>query len=332
MLFKFLTMTAIASASVITLTAAAPAQDLTRLTVALPVNLCLANWPFYVAAAEGYFAEEGLEVAMVGLDGSSTAIQATLAGQSQIAVSAPADVLAASGQGADLVGFYSFYQYLPFSVIAPVDSDITSLADLEGKIIGITSPGGGEAIYMRSLLTHAGIEPGSYEELPVGEGNAAASAITSGVVDAFSASFVDEIIFKGMGLSYSALQSEGYPATAGLLLTMLNDYFEANPQVIEGIGRGLARATAAGLADREVVIAACSAAAPQETEDMGFTTAVLDGVDALFKLSEAANGQYGYIKEDTWADYRDLMISIGIAEPAAAETVVVNDYVAVWNQ
>tara|TARA_A100001391_G_scaffold8217_1_gene5360 strand:- start:7593 stop:8588 length:996 start_codon:yes stop_codon:yes gene_type:complete len=331
MLSKLLTLTA-ASTLMIAIAPAVQAQDVTRLTVALPVNLCLANWPFYVAASEGMFAEEGLDVAMEGLDGSSTAIQATLAGQSQIAVSAPADVLAASGAGANLIGFYSFYQYLPFDLVTLADSDIASLADLEGRTIGMSSPGGGEAIFMRSVMSNSEIEEGSYEELAVGEGSAAATALTSGVVDAFSASFVDEIIFSAMGLSYQKLKSETYPAVTGLVLTTPLDYFEANPNVIEGIGRGLARATAAGLADRDLVVSVCGAVAPQETEDMGFATSVLDAVDPIFTLLEPTNGQYGQTDEAGWAEYRDLIIEIGIARPAAAETEVSNQYVSVWNQ
>lgn len=331
MLSKLLTLTA-ASVSVIALSPPMQAQDVTRLTVALPVNLCLANWPFYVAASEGMFAEEGLEVSMEGLDGSSTAIQATLAGQSQIAVSAPADMLAASGAGANLIGFYSFYQYLPFGLVTLTDSDISSITDLGGKTIGISSPGGGEAIFMRSIMSNSGLEEGSYEELAVGEGSAAATALTSGVIDAYSASFVEEIIFSAMGIAFQKLESENYPAVTGLVLTTPVEYFEANPHVIEGVGRGLARATAAGLADRSLIVSVCSDVAPQETEDLDFATSVLDAVDPIFALLESANGQYGQADEAAWAQYRDLIIEIGIARPAAANTNVSNQYVSVWNQ
>ncbi|GKY89631.1 ABC transporter substrate-binding protein [Sinisalibacter aestuarii] len=330
MTLKLMKISAMTAASVIAMASAASAET-KALTVALPVNLCLANWPFYVAAENGEFAAEGLEVTMVGLDGSSTAIQATLAGQAQIAATAPADMLAASGAGADVTGFYNFYQYLPFRLVTATDSDITSLADLEGKTVGITSAGGGEAIYMRSLLAHAGLSEGSYEELAVGEGSMAASAITGGAVDAHSASFVDEIIFGGMGLAYKALDSEGYPATTGEMLMAQTSYFNDNPDVIEGIGRALARATAAGLANRELVVTACGNAAPHETEDMGFTNAVLDGVDALFVLGDAAGGQYGFIEETTWAAYKDLMVSIGAAGEEALAAPVSNAYVSAWN-
>lgn len=330
MTLKLMKISAMMATSTIALASAATAET-KALTVALPVNLCLANWPFYVAAENGQFADEGLDVTMVGLDGSSTAIQATLAGQAQIAATAPADMLAASGAGAEVTGFYNFYQYLPFRLVTAAGSDITKLADLEGKTVGITSAGGGEAIFMRSLLSHAGLAEGSYEELAVGEGSMAASAITGGAVDAHSASFVDEIIFGGMGLEYTALDSEGYPATTGEMLMAETDYFNANPDVIEGLGRALARATAAGLANRDLVVTACGNAAPHETEDMGFTNAVLDGVDALFVLGENANGRFGFIEEGTWAAYKDLMIGIGVAGEAASGAQVSNAFVAAWN-
>ncbi|MCB1398460.1 MAG: ABC transporter substrate-binding protein [Rhodobacter sp.] len=305
------------------------AQALTQVTVALPVNLCLANWPFYVADAQGMFAAEGLEVTMQGLDGSSSAIQATLAGQAQVAATAPADMLAASGAGADVTGFYNFYQYLPFRLVTTADSPIQSLADIRGKSVGISSAGGGEAIFARSLLTNAGIEEGAYEELMVGEGSSAGQALSGGVVDVFSASFVDEIIFGGMGLGVRPLESEGYPATTGELLMAETAWMQAHPEAVLGLGRGLARATAAGLADRDLVVQTCGAVAPHETEDLGFTTAVLNGVDPLFTLTTGED--YGYIDPEAWAAYRALIVQIGVAGPTAAETEVFNADVAAWN-
>lgn len=314
------------------LSPAARAQDLTEITVALPVNLCLANWPFYIADQQGLFAAEGISVSLEGLNGSSAALQATIAGQAQVAASAPADFLAAVGAGAELTGFYSFYQYLPFALVVPEGSEITSVADLAGRTVGIASPGDGGAIFMRSVLSHAGIAEGSYEELAVGEGNTAASALTGGVVDAYSASFVEEIIFKGMGIGYTRLSADGYPATTGELLVADTAFFEANPDLIAGLGRALARATAAGLADRDLVVATCTAVAPQETEDMGFTTAVLDGVDPLFTLIDSAGGQYGFLDEAAWIAYRDLMVGIGLVREAASGATVSNTHVGAWNE
>ena len=88
-------------------------------------------------------------------------------------------------------------------------------------------------------------------------------------------------------------------------------------------------ATAAGLADRDLVVQTCGAVAPHETEDMGFTTAVLNGVDPLFTLT--TGDEYGYIDPEAWAAYRALIVQIGVAGPAAAGTEVFNADVAAWN-
>lgn len=331
MLTKTVSTFILATTTALSLGTVAIAQDKTAITVALPVNLCLANWPFYVASAEGLFAAEGLEVTMQGLDGSSAAIQAMLAGQAQIAVSAPADILAATGAGANLTGFYSYYQYLPFRVLTAADSPVASLADLKGATIGITSVSGGEATYLRSVMAFSGMTEGDYEALAVGEGGMAASAMTDGTIKAFSASFVDEIIFGGMGFAYRPLAAEGYPGTAGLLLAADSGFLTDNPTVIEGLGRALVKATATGLANRELVVATCGAAAPHETEDAGFATAVLDGVDPLFTLADPAAGPMGRVDEAVWASYRDLIISIGAAGADAAKTEVSNACVEGWN-
>lgn len=307
-------------------------SDPVALTVALPVNICLATWPFHAAVTEGLFAEEGLDVTLEGLDGSSAAIQATLAGRADMAVTAPADMLAASGAGADVTGWYSVYQYLPFNVVTLADSGITDLAQLEGTTIGISGPGGGDAIFMRSLLSQAGLEEGSFEELSVGEGESAATALTDGVVDAYSASFVEELVFGGMGIDFVQLKSETYPDVAGLVIMSDTEWFGSNPDVVAGFGRALARATEWGLGDRPGIEGVCTEVAPEETEDPGFATVVLDAVEPLFTPQEAAGGQFGFVDETQWAAYRDLLVDLAIVEPAAAETQVSNVHLDAWNE
>ena len=305
--------------------------ELTQLTVALPVNLCMANWPFYVADQQGLFADEGLEVALQGLDGSSAAIQATLAGQAQMAVTAPADLLAASGAGADVTAWYSIYRFLPFNIVTLSDSGITGLTDLEGKTIGISSPSGGDAIFMRSLLSLAGVEPGTYTELPVGEGEAAATAVSDGTVDAYSASFVEQLVFGGMGIDFTVLDADEYPDVAGLLIMTETEWYDANTDAVVGVGRALAQATDAGLADRQLVIDTCTAVAPDETSDLGFATVVLDAVDGFYALPAGSDAQHGAVDEGAWSDYRSLLVDLEIVDAPALETPLSNEHVAAWN-
>lgn len=305
--------------------------DTTQLTVALPVDICLATWPFHVADREGLFAQEGIEISLQGLDGSSSAIQATLAGRAQMAVTAPADLLAAAGAGADVTAWYSVYQELPFALVTLADSGITEIAELEGATIGISSPGGGDAIFMRSLLAEAGLAEDSFDELSVGEGQAAATALSGGTVDAYSASFVEQLIFGGMGIEYTELESDTYPEVAGLVIMTGTEWFQANPDLAVGIGRALATATERGLADRQLVLDTCTAVAPDETEDPGFATVVLDAVDALYTLGDAAEGRYGYIDEEAWVDYRALLVDLAIVESAAADAPASNVHVDAWN-
>jgi NitT/TauT family transport system substrate-binding protein len=318
-------------------TDAAPATtasggDSVSLTVALPVGICLATWPFHAAVTEGHFAAEGLDVTVEGLDGSSAAIQATLAGRAELAVTAPADMLAASGAGADVVGWYSVYQYLPFNIVTLADSGITDLAQLEGMTIGINSPSDGGAIFMRSLLSQAGIEEGSYEELSVGEGESAAMALKDGVVDAYSASFVEELVFGGMGIDFVQLKSDSYPAVAGLVIMSDTGWYESNPTIVEGFGRALAKATAWGLEDRAGIEGVCTKVAPEETQDPGFATVVLDAVDPLFTPLASASGKHGFVDEAQFAAYRDLLVELEVVEAPAAETQVSNVHLDAWNQ
>ena len=66
------------------------AASLTKITVAVPHPSAI-NWiPLHVAIGEGYFKDEGLEINVEAVDGSSQVLQAMSAGKAQIGAPVPA--------------------------------------------------------------------------------------------------------------------------------------------------------------------------------------------------------------------------------------------------
>ncbi len=71
------------------------AASLTKITVAVPHPSAIIWIPLHVAIGEGYFKDEGLEVNVEAVDGSSQVLQVMSAGKAQIGIPGPGPVLAA---------------------------------------------------------------------------------------------------------------------------------------------------------------------------------------------------------------------------------------------
>jgi ABC-type nitrate/sulfonate/bicarbonate transport system substrate-binding protein len=120
--------------------------------VVIPFPSGAVFYPLFVAQEKGWFAEEGIEVTVEPVDGSGATIQQLAAGQAQVAVPSPGPFMQAVARGEDLRSVYTLYQSNVFSIQAPADSDIRSLADLEGKTVGVGALDGGETPFVRAAL------------------------------------------------------------------------------------------------------------------------------------------------------------------------------------
>lgn len=309
--------------------AGAPAQ----LTVSLPFASCLAWWPLHAAESEGYLDEEDLDVTFEGLDGSAAAIQAVLAGKAEVALSAPDNYLSAVAEGADLTALYSVYQSQTFNLVTPEDSDISSLEDLKGETIGISTPGGGDVTYAQSLLKlGADLDlDDDYQQLAVGDGGSATTALKGGEIKAYSASYFDAEIIKSSGVPLRTLSSDDYPDVVGIHFVADSEYADGSRDVLDRLGRAVAKGTEWGLENKDAVLDMCAEVSPQELEDPEFAATIVDRVSELVTLPDSANGKYGWIDEDAWNEYRDLLIELEVVPEDAKDADVDNKSVDAWN-
>lgn len=326
-------LTLVASACGTNDKAGSDASGSSEVKVALPFASCLAWWPLYVAQAKGYYKDERVAPTFEGLDGSAAAIQATLSGKSQLAMSAPDNYLTAAASGAKVTGLYSFYTSHAFFLVTPESSGISTLKDLAGKTVGISTPGGGDVTYATSLLklgADLGVDSG-YKQLAVGDGGAAATALQKGAIQAYSASYFDEEIIKAGGMKLRELTSPDYPAVVGTLLVGSTSWVDDNRHAVEGLGRAVARGTKYGLAHTDEVIDICSKVMPEETKDKHFAQVIVSRVAKLTAPQPAAEGKLGSIDEAAWQRYRDLLVKLKIVGDRAAKVGVDNSFVHAWN-
>jgi NitT/TauT family transport system substrate-binding protein len=304
------------------------------LTATIPFPSGAVFYPLYVAEANGYTREEGISLQVQPVDGSDAGIQQVLSGQADIALSSAGNFFQAVQRGADLVAVYTLYQGNVFSIQAPADSAINRPRDLEGDTLGIGSLGGGETPFARAVMAAAGLEEREdYKLLAVGDGGPASVAMKNGDIAAYAASFPDVAIMRLRGLELKNIVPENFASLFDSLFVMKRDFVEDNPDVIEGLGRAVAKATVWGFENQEATIEITSKKFPEEAEDKEFSLALLRETQSLFELPEEADGKYGTAVPETVDFYIDFLVDQGELkeEGDLADAIVANDHVDEYN-
>lgn len=311
---------------------AAP-EEIIELTAVIPFPSGVAFYPPFVAEARGYFADEGLSVTTEVVDGSGQVLQQLLSGQADIGFPSPGPFLNAIIEGADIVSVYTLYQKNVFTVVTLADSDVQSVADLAGTTIGVGTIEGGETPFVRAVLSdEAGLEEGpDYELLAVGDGGTAAVALENGDIAAYAASFADVAIMKLQGFEVREILPEGFANFFDSLVVLERPFVDDNPELVEGLGRALARATVWGLENPEGVMEITAQSFPEEAEDEEFTLALLKETQALYELPPEADGKWGMAVPEFVETYMGFLVEQGEIPEAVDTGVFVNDFVDAYN-
>jgi NitT/TauT family transport system substrate-binding protein len=141
--------------------------------------------PYEVTRDGGFFRDEGLDVQLVYLRGSTAATQALVGGAVDYAATSFDDVLQAFNRGADIKRFYSTAR-LPLLALAIAPSqvaEINSFKDFEGRTVGVASLGSIAHSMLLFLMRKAGADgrkvkfavlgPNIYEPVRLGQVDAA---------------------------------------------------------------------------------------------------------------------------------------------------------------
>lgn len=311
---------------------AASAQEI---TVILPNPSAINVFPLWVAIGEGYMEEEGLDVRVEAVDGSSQVLQALAAGQAQIGMPGPAPVLAARARGADVVFIYNLFAQSLFGLVVSEDSEVQAPGDLEGTTIGVGTADGAEVGFARAILDEAGLVEGEgYEFLPVGDGGLAAAAFTRGDIDAYAAAVSDAAILESRGIDLREVTPEPFLAYFGNGFAAMRSYIDENPEVIEGFGRAITRGIAFGMdpANEEAVLEHTTTGNPQEGEDSEFAAALLGAIKQRMQPVEEGHG-WGWQPPQAWQLWQESQIEAGtLSEPLPnLEAAYTNEFVETWN-
>jgi NitT/TauT family transport system substrate-binding protein len=314
----------------------AAAQALKNVTYVHPNPSAINSFPVFVAIGEGYFKEEGLSVRVETVDGSAPVLQTLAAGQAQIGRPGPAPVLNARARGVDVVFLFNSLPKSSFGLTVKRDDPYKQPTDLKGKVIGTGTRDGAEVGFARAILNDAGMKEGQdYTFIPVGDGGPATAGFLRGDIQAYMAATSDAAILNARGIPVRDITPQKFQTYFGNGYAAMREYIDKNPDVIEGFGRALVRASkfTADPKNRETVLKHLAAGNPQEIENKQFANALLDAVLAKATPPDASKG-WGWQNPQDWENWHKALLATGdLKQPLPnIEAAYTNKFIEAWNK
>jgi NitT/TauT family transport system substrate-binding protein len=278
--------------------------------------------PFYVAAENGYYADEGLEVEF---DYKFETDGVALVGANELPFSlvSAEQVPLARAQGLPVVYVMSWWKDYPVAIAVNSDSDIKELADLKGKKIGLPGLFGASYVGLRALLNAAGLKESDVTLDSIGFTQV--EGLTSGREDAVVIYANNEPFqLKANGFNARVFPVKDYAHLASNGIITNEKTIQENPELI----RRFLRATIRGLED--------TLATPSEAFDI--SKKYVEGLDQANQLTQweilTASIEYWRTKQlgasdpIAWKNMQNTLLDMGMLKsPVDLDKAYTNDFV-----
>jgi NitT/TauT family transport system substrate-binding protein len=270
----------------------------------------------------------GLAPETQAVEGNSQSIQQLISGKVDYAIVGAPEIYIANARGNEVTGIANLYDDV-FTVVSTDESGTTSVADLEGKSIGVTDLGGGEIPLVNAVLADAGLTPGEDVELKVvGPGGATAfKALESGEVAAFGGAINDLVPLESQGLRFNVILPDDFQHLPSDFLAATPAALEdpATVEKLQAFMKAWNTATVYGAENPEDGLARICELVPEDCQDPEFARGFYDAAIGI-AIDEAHDG--GCMNYPALTVVRDAVASVTVPEAAdlAPEDVFSNDY------
>ena len=170
----------------------------------------LAHLPWQVALGQKYFEEQGLEPKGYNFESGAKSIAALIGGSADFAANALEHAIKAKVQGKDLIYVFSSTRLPGFglAVASTHKGEIKSVADLRGKLVGVSGIGAASHVLLDYILKKNGVDPKEVKTIAVGL-STFPPALEGGKIVAGMAGepFFSRMVAKGTAFSLGNLSS-----------------------------------------------------------------------------------------------------------------------------
>ncbi|HEY8481390.1 MAG TPA: ABC transporter substrate-binding protein [Spirillospora sp.] len=207
-----------------------------------------------VSEARGYFAQEGLDVDVQLFPSGTQVAQQVVSGQIDVGLATPEPVAIGHARNTGLTYFAQYWTRWIYSLKVPEGSSIASVADLEGKRVGVTAVASSGATFARTALKMQGRDPESIKLVPIGAGNEQINAIKSGKVDALALWDTQYQIVENAGVKLKPLPVPGTENLFGGGFLVKKPDLKDKQDMLVRVGRAFAKGVVFAEANPEAAV------------------------------------------------------------------------------
>jgi NitT/TauT family transport system substrate-binding protein len=312
-------------------TSAAPAE---LQEVVFAVSTCSSYaYGFHMALALGFFEEEGLDVNMQCVDGSSAVAQQLAAGNVDVGAGNAASHLPVFNRGEKLYPFFAYTRGAQADLVVPTDSPIQTITDLVGQSIGVAGLAGAETTVAKGYLVGEGLDPDrdvTFIEVGAEPPNVQI-ALDRGDIQAVAATQGDLGLLVSAGLDLRSIVPEevrselaSYPS--GLFFA--TEDTKDDTEMLGAMARAVARAYTVAFANPAAAVCILADVIPEEYVDPEVGRAQFDAGYQFTQVPESG-GSYSFNEEladpSIFQGFIDFYAAAGVLDaPFEAESVIVD--------
>ncbi|MDF0597398.1 ABC transporter substrate-binding protein [Psychromarinibacter halotolerans] len=210
-------------------------------------------FPIYVAQEMGYYEEEGLDVTLNYSKGSSDAARQLAAENVDWGIFASAAAMITVQRGFPLKAIMQIYYPDSFDIVVPADSDIQTVADMKGKVIGVSDLAGGEVPMTRASILESGLKEGADVSLVIaGEGDpTTVRSFTEGRIQAYAGAKRDLLLLPAQDIPTRSITPAAITRFPGDALTVRAETFEEDKELLVKFVRATIKGWAWGMANKD---------------------------------------------------------------------------------
>lgn len=316
-----------------TVLAAAPlrfgfAQDTTTFRFITAWEILLEQMHELNAIAGGHMKAEGIEVEMTPGRGTSLAIQQVVADQADISRVGALDLIKASAaQEVELVSVGVSLQEGIFEVVSLDSNPINGPQDMRGKVIGVSSLGGGTENILNLMLSNAGVPIEEVERQAVGSSPGNVELLKQGRLDAFLLTVEGSMILRRNNEPVTIWAADKFAPMPGGAIIVRRDFAEANKDSVTAFMRAMYNSAQELLvADPDMIISRIEEKFEvSANEERDFRTHAL----AIYNYMALAEGEDNLLRNvpEVWANAAEQISKAGMAEVPDVESLYTNEFI-----
>jgi NitT/TauT family transport system substrate-binding protein len=282
---------------------------------------------FYIAEQLGYYEEENIAVNIVAGSPQIDPVDKIAEGEAQFGIVAGDGVIRAQKDGKDLIALAAIFRKNPLVVMALEESGIQKPEDLEGKTVGVVSPGLDTTwdIQFIAMLNMLDIDPGTMSFVP-NEFFHGADDLLSGKMDASSGCFStnEPIQAEIDGIDVNLIYYSDYGAEFYNNLIVANsDLIEENPDLIQRFIRATFKGYRTAIENPDV--AAEQALKYDPNLDIDFQKSTME---VQIPLIDTGDAPIGVMDESVLEHTQQILLNQGfIDSPVNLNEIYTNEFI-----